>query len=227
MKQQIKNHSQSKTEVSMKQQMRSQKLEKIIAKYSAKEHNENNYIVGGGLNDNKFASNRHEDACEDTGKLTFGKVCQLFKKATGEDLDFVKEIINYAVPNMEWHHAGQLPKNYGGGMKKTYFLNSTEIVDIATNWNNYYEQLELSKNEERIIESEKKNLEAKKQEFLKNNAKKVERLSEQPEFFYETEREMDGKYGWFSSYGKSYNLPEYYTGWKFESKEKLEQFYKI
>lgn len=204
-----------------------EELEKIIEKYSVKEFNNNNYEVGGGLSDEKFASNRHEDARNDEGKLTLGKASQLFKKATGDELDHVKQVIKYAVPNMEWHHAGCLPKGYGGGMKKTYFLNATEIVDIATNWDSYCEKLEISKNEKRLTEEKQRNLEERKQEFLQANAKRVERVSEMPKFFYETDREMNGKYGWFSSYGKSYNLPEYYTGWEFDSLKKLEEFYNL
>jgi len=30
-------------------------------------------------------------------------------------------------------------------------------------------------------------------------------------------REMEGKYGWFDSTHKSYNLPEFWTGWVFKS----------
>lgn len=91
------------------------KLQKIAAKYTAIKHNEDNYSIGGGLDDQKFASRRHEDAKYDEGKLTEGKATQLFKTATGLDTDYVKKVINYAVPNMEWHHAGKLPKSYGGG----------------------------------------------------------------------------------------------------------------
>lgn len=203
-------------------------LSLIIKKYSSVEFNKENYEIGGGLSNNKFASNRHEDAKNDKGKLTFGKTCQMFKKATGSDLNYIKEVINYAVPNMEWHHAGKLPKKYGGGMKKTYFLNSKEIVDIATNWKSYQEKLEISKAEKRKQEAERKSKEQLKQEFLNVNAKKVIRVSEVPiHLFYETDREMNGKYGWFSSYGKHYNLPEYYTGWVFDSEEKLNEFNNI
>lgn len=38
---------------------------------------------------------------------------------------------------------------------------------------------------------------------------------------------MNGKFGWFSSYGKSYNMPEYYTGWEFESQEKYQEFFNL
>ena len=107
-------------------------LEKIVKKYSEINHNEENFEIGGGLSDGKFASNRHEDAKNDEGKLTLGKAVQMFKKATeNDDTDFVKEVLQYAVPNMEWHHAGKLPKQYGGGMKKTYFINSKEMQTIG------------------------------------------------------------------------------------------------
>lgn len=204
------------------------KLKKIAEKYSKKAHNGNNYDIGGGLSTNQFASNRHEDAKYDDGKLTFGKACQMFKKATGiNDLDFIKEIIHYAVPNMEWHHAGCLPKSYGGGMKKTYFLNSAEIVDLADNWKNYINQLEISKKKKRIELEDEKNEDKIKEEFLQKHAKKVIRIITKPCHFYETNREMSGKYGWFCSYEKSYNLPEYYTGWEFLNEKSYNEFYKI
>lgn len=202
-------------------------LKKIIEKYSKISYNSGNYGIGGGLSDGKFASNRHEDAKFDDGKLTLGKACQMFKKATNSELNLVKQVIDYVVPNKEWHHAGRLPKSYGGGMKKTYFLNAAEIVDIAENWDSYLEKLEISKADERKELEKKRNIEKIKQDFLSKNATKVIRVSQMPEFFHETNREMSGKYGWFCSYGKSYNLPEYYTGWEFESQELMNEFNKI
>ncbi len=202
-------------------------LDKIIAKYSNQEFNEENFHVGGGLTDGKFASNRHEDAKSDKGKLTFGKACQMFKEATNCELDFVKEVISYAIPNMEWHHAGKLPKRFGGGMKKTYFLNAKEIIKVASEWSSFVERLEISKQEKRIALDDERSKGQKKQEYLQVNAKKVVRVSSCPANFYEVDREMNGKYGWFSSYGKSYNMPEYYTGWLFESEEKYRDFLKL
>ena len=202
-------------------------LEKITEKYSKVQYNTDNYSIGGGKVEYKQASNRHEDALADKGKLTFGKAAQIFKKATGLPVDEVKEVFEYAVPNPEWHHAGYLPKKFGGGMKKTYFLNSAEIVDIAKNFNSYLEKIAISKNEKRKAAEAEKNREQLKHEFLVANATKVTRVTEQPEFFYETDREMNGKYGWFSSYGKSYNMTEYYTGWSFESVEKYNEFNKL
>lgn len=207
-----------------------QKLQSISAKYSRIHHDDDNYNIGGGLDSCKFASRRHEAAKEDEGKLTLGKAAAMFKKATDLNIDTINEVINYAVPNMEWHHAGHLPKSYGGGMKKTYFLNSFEICDIANNFDNYLEKLSISKNEKRIVEENKKILESKKLEFLRKNATFVHRIlmSEKYQFnFYELNREMNGKHGWFVSYGKSYNLPDYYTGWSFESEEKYREFLNI
>lgn len=219
--------------------MKKNTLEVICNKYCSIQHNEDNYSIGGGLDNGKFASRRHEDAKNDEGKLTLGEATQLFKKAfqKGKELDGtpiyiysidqVKEVIEYAVPNMEWHHAGKLPKAYGGGMKKTYFLNATEICDVAKNWDDYLEKLNLSKIAAKNAAEEKKNFEQRKLEFLQANAKKVDRVKNTPTFFYETAREMEGKYGWFDSTYKSYNLPEYFSGWEFESEEKYHKFLNI
>lgn len=200
------------------------KLEKIYNKYCELQHNDDNYSIGGGLDGSKFASRRHEDAKCDQGKLTLGEATQIFKKATGLDIDAVREVLEYAVPNMEWHHAGKLPKSYGSGMKKTYFLNSAEICKCAKNWDDYSEKLSLSKIAAKIAADEKNNFEKRKFEFLKAYAKKVERTTTQPTNFYKTAQEMKGKYGWFDSSSKSYNLTEYFTGWEFESKELLNEF---
>lgn len=211
--------------------MENKKLEKIAIKYKAINYNEDNYSIGGGLSDSAFASNRHQDAKYDAGKLTEGEATQLFKKATGLELDYVKKIINYAVPNMEWHHAGKLPKSYGGGMKKTYFLNASEIVDLAENWQNYCERYELRILDKKNKEAESKNLEQRKLDFLQANAKRFSRISES---VYNnmahtllTDREMNGKYGWFDSTYKSYNMPEYFSGWEFESEEKRNEYFNI
>lgn len=206
--------------------MKTTKLQKITEKYCCVEY-EDNYYVGGGLDCGKFASNRHEHAMNDKGKLTFGKASLMFKNATGLDISFVKEVIKYAVPNMEWHHAGLLPKSYGGGMKKTYFLNASEICNIASKWDEYVSKLQIQKKEQRDNENEAKSRDAERLEFLEKHAEKVSRISEIPEYFYETDREMNGKYGWFSSYGKSYNLPEYYTGWKFNKECDYNKFMQI
>jgi len=164
-------------------------LTKIIEKYSKLEYNSNNYNVGGGLSESgKKASNRHEDALNDSGKLTLGKAAQIFKKATNVDIELINEVIKYAVPNMEWHHAGFLPKQFGGGMKRTYFLNANEIVNIAMNFNDIVSKLEIEKSIKRNeieIEKSKAQIEL---DFLKENATKVFRVRVKPQYFYETDK---------------------------------------
>lgn len=207
--------------------MKNLKLEKIAKKYAELKHNEDNYEIGGGLSNGAFASRRHEDAKYDKGKLTEGEATQLFKKTTDLDIDYIKAILNYAVPNMEWHHAGKLPKSYGGGMKKTYFLNATEIIDIATNWYSYCEKYEISQQQKRFDLEVKKSLEQKREEYLILNATKKVRVEKVGPYFYETNKEMNGKYGWFCSYGKYYSMTEYYTGWEFETAGKYTEFFNI
>ena len=200
------------------------KFEAICKKYCSVQHNQDNYSIGGGLYQTKFASRRHEDAKSDEGKLTLGQATQLFKKASGLETKEVNEILEFAVPNMEWHHAGKLPKSYGGGMKKTYFLNAREICDVATNWNELVEKLKVSKESAKIDAEIKKNLEVRKSEFLQANAKKIFRVTSKPSYFFMTDQEMNGKYGWFDSAYKSYNMTEYFSGWEFETQEILNEF---
>ena len=203
------------------------KLENICTKYCAINHNSDNYSIGGGLDGDKFASRRHEDAKDDEGKLTIGEAAQLFKKATGLEIQDIREVLKYAVPNMEWHHAGKLPKSYGGGMKKTYFLNAKEICNVAKNWDDFVEKLALSKASEKEADENKKSFEQRKHDFLKANAKNISRTTTKPAFFYQTAQEMNGKFGWFDSSSKSYNMTEYFSGWEFENQEMYNQFFMI
>jgi len=202
-------------------------LAAITQQYSAIQYNADNYTIGGGLDGSKFASNRHEDAKYDPGKRTLGEATQLFKKATDMDTDAVREVIEFAVPHMEWHHAGKLPKSYGGGMKKTYFLNAKQIADIAENWYALESKLAQSKIEAKEREERKLQLERAKAEFLQANAKRFTRVQQLPAYCIVTLREMNGKHGWFDSTYKSYNLPEYYSGWEFESRELIDQYANI
>ena len=202
-------------------------LQTICNKYCNINHNDDNYSIGGGLTDGRFASNRHEDAKYDEGKLTLGEATQLFKKATGLSTDQVKEVIEFAIPYMEWHHAGHLPKQYGGGMKKTYFLNAKEICKVASNWDTYVAELEANKIAKKEAQEAKQNLEAKRTEFLQANAKKVERVGTKPAYFYRLYSECNGKYGWFDASKNIYNMAEYHTGWAFETQELYNEFLNI
>lgn len=199
-------------------------LLKVVKKYSSILDTEANYYLGGGLSEYKYESVRHAHAKSDKSRLTLGQAVQVFKKATNTDIDLIKEILNLAVPNMEWHHAGFLPKSYGGGMKKTYFIKSSQIVDVAENFNKYLEQIQIREkktNEDYLLAVEK--LEMQKQ-FLMIHAFFVSRTKNKPLFFYETQKEYNGKYGWFNAENKNYNLPIYYSGYEFDDEFKYLEF---
>ena len=100
---------------------------------------------------------------------------------------------------------------------------------MAENWQSYCEKYEISLQVARQKAEDKKTLEQRKEAFLNANAvKKVRvRYEDRGLWFYETNKEMDGKYGWFSSYGKSYNMTEYYTGWDLQTEENYREFFKI
>ena len=202
-------------------------LQSISAKYCGMQFNEDNYSVGGGIDGEKFASRRHEDAKSDAGKLTLGEATAMFKKATGLNVDTVQEVIKSAVPNMEWHHAGKLPKSYGGGMKKTYFLNSSQICKVATNWDSLVFSLLTSKEAAAVRAAAEKDLASRKAEFLKLNATQFTRVTSSPTFSIHTDSEYNGKYGWFSTDKGNYNMPKYYSGWAFPSMELLNEYYSI
>jgi hypothetical protein len=203
-------------------------LDKIIEKFSK-------------LESKKNCCQSYEDALFDESKLHFGRAAEMFKRATSTNIAFIKKVFNHAIKYPEWYYNG-------GGMKKTYFLNASQIVEIATNWHNLVEMLvgilvetliekeEISK---KVIEEEKKIVQMKK-EFLTAHATKIIRFLGIPgKLFWETDREMEGKDGWFSCYGKnnettySYKLTYsydnldmkiYYSGWQFNSRERYNEF---
>lgn len=119
---------------------------------------------GGGLATNitgKFESNRHALAKLE-GKRTAGEVASKLRKLGynyyAKDVKLVCE---------EWHHAGLLPKNLGGGMAKTYFTRKQDAEILN--------DLEALKN---------KHIEVKK-----------EVLSNETGFYYEWGSDYNGQYG--------------------------------
>ena len=203
-------------------------LENIIKKYSTLK-SEDNYNLGGGIareidGIGGFESRRHLNAKMDSAKLTLGKTCQLFKKATGEDLEVIKKVLDDAIPCMEWHHAGQLPKSYGGGMKKTYFVKAEEIVEVATNWEFLVQKMKKKEeNEKEVYQREARRAEERKK-FCAKYGTFLSRVKVEPKYFHRISQEMQGKYGWFNSEGQNYNLTEYYSGWEFKSVKSLKKY---
>jgi hypothetical protein len=86
----------------------------------------------------------------------------------------------------------------------------------------------------RAMATEKrKNMEAEKRQSLdewvneqrkKGNIADYQRVSTEPQYAYRQKQEMSGKYGWFDSSGRGYNLPEYYSGLQFASQELLNEY---
>ncbi|MAM28693.1 MAG: hypothetical protein CMC13_06685 [Flavobacteriaceae bacterium] len=195
-----------------------QNLKTIIDKYEKIEYSNDNYYLGGGLSEQKFASVRHEDAKNDKGKLTLGEATSLFERISGLKRWKVKEVILNAIPyrQMEWHHAGKLPKSYGGGMKKTFFLDCLQICTLAKEW-----KILVSNYEE---ECEKHDKLVKKRKKILTRAEHFCRVTNLPKNSYVISTEMKGKYGWFECEGSRYNLQKYYSGYSFKTKKMCEKY---
>lgn len=184
---------------------------------------------GGGLAINitgKFESNRHAIARME--KVTFGQVAKhLSLKRNGGLKISATELLNiyrclFGEP--EWHHAGKIPKSFGGGMKKTYFLDFIPNVEDVKKWIDDYNK---KMDEIQELENQKQKKKLERDKFLKKNAIPFSRVSEEniPKFSIITVEEMNGKYGWFEA-SYRYNLPIYYTGFAFKSNKSKENFLK-
>ena len=53
----------------------------------------------------------------------------------------------------------------------------------------------------------------------------IERVATKPEYFITTKEEMNGRYGWFEASSR-YNLPRYYSGYKFKTKRMYDSYKK-
>lgn len=182
---------------------------------------------GGGLATNitgKFESNRHAIARSE--KFTFGEVvAELKKKKNGGLIISAAELLeiyrsNFGEP--EWHHAGKMPKAYGGGMKKTYFLNEVPTFDQVNEWREIYEIKNFEKKLEAEIEQKRQ---IAKEKFIKKYGEFFHRETERPKYSVTTKTEMNGKFGWFDVLPyHSYKLTEYYSGYSFKSLKSLNKF---
>lgn len=188
----------------------------------------NKNFNGGGLATNitgKFESNRH--AIARIEKYTFGEVAkELKKKKNGGFNISASEMLNiywtlFGEP--EWHHAGKLPKQYGGGMKKTYFLDRVPTAEEFSKWLKDYEE-QIKKAEKR--RDEEKIKAEKRKKYAEKHATKFTHEKEIPKFGIVESEEMQGKYGWFYADYK-YNLPIYYSGIVFKSKKTYETYLKM
>lgn len=91
--------------------------------------------AGGGLATEVtglFESCRHALAKQDEELMTAGELAKQLKKL-GFDVKAVELVSWFKFKYQrepEWHHAGTLPKSYSGGMKKTYFFESSIIAEF-------------------------------------------------------------------------------------------------
>ena len=168
--------------------------------------------TGGGLATavtGRVESNRH--ALARIEKVTFGQVVKhLALKKNGGYKITAKELLKvytHCNGTPEWHHAGKLPKSFGGGMKKTYFLNDYPNVEEVKNW------VEKYKNSIEVTQSLRPN-------FLEKHGTPFIRTREIPPFSIITNEEMQGKFGWFEVLPHhNYKLQRYYSGYTLSEKD--------
>jgi hypothetical protein len=197
------------------------KLNNFLKKFDGVTFNDDNYSIGGGLVGGM--SNRNHDAKHDAGKLTLDQAAKKIADIFALDKGLVKSIIDREF-ELEWHHAGFLPKSYGGGMRKVYYVNSEQMVYVAKNIQHLLKK-ESDRIEQEITAVENRvNRELSKAEFAKEFGKVFTRVTKTPDHAVVTLQEMKGKYGWFDSRHKRYNLLEYYSGVAFESADLKDKY---
>lgn len=157
---------------------------------------------------------------EQRGELTKSKLPAVLKRM---------HAAGFAKTSM-WHHTGC----FKGYMNETEFFAGCDF-DLAA-YENYLlnkdsiDRKRLQVTSKNSVKSLRKNheaalLENKKNEWLKSNCTFVTRVTDR--LFVETAREMNGKYGWFDSAYKSYNLPEYFSGWKLNPGANQDEYYSL
>jgi len=163
----------------------------------------------------KMVSERHQIASQ--SKMTAGQAVKALKKSgiqtNAKELVEVFELITGRYP--EWHHSGF----YSGKMGRTYFFADYQVQDLAAKWG-LIQEIKAQK-AARLKEAQDKA--GRQNAFLHANAIKRIRITNRPMYFIQTAQEMQGKHGWFDSYGKSYNLPEYFSGWEL-TEEQYKQY---
>lgn len=185
---------------------------------------------GGGLASNitgKFESNRH--AIAKMTKYTFGQVAKELRTKRGGGFDLtgarLLEIYRTVFGDPEWHHAGKMPRGYGGAMAKTYFLEYIPTKEEVNDWISEYYMIISRENEKRFKQME---IEKERKAFVEKMGSTFTRELEIPKYSHVTKVEMNGKFGWFEPQPHhSYKLDEYYTGVSFKSQKSLDKYLNI
>jgi hypothetical protein len=157
---------------------------------------------------------------EQRGELTKSKLPAVLKRILAA---------GFAQTSM-WHHTGM----FKGHMNETEFFAACDFdLDGYSNYLLNKDEIEAEraaeanrKEQQRLAyEVRKKEIADQKTAWLKENCNYVERV--QRRLFVEDKREMNGKYGWFDSSSKSYNMPEYFTGWELKEGVNEQEYYEI
>jgi hypothetical protein len=168
-------------------------------------------------------SKRANDAYNDASKCAETELIAIISKITGDDKELVLKALRTIIVEglLEWHHVG---RGKGKKRSKEYFYNATQIVMICERYETVRDMVA-----KKILLTEKAKAELpvleKELDELESNTKTFTRVTNIPDGFTTiTHSEMRGKYGWFDS-NRRYNLPEYYSGFIFETKEQRERYY--
>lgn len=129
-----------------------------------------------------------------------------------------------------WHHTGM----FKGHMNETLFFAACDF-DLAgyENYLNNKAEVDAQRAEDVKAKEEKAaqyrvaelEIAERKNAWLKENCNFVTRVTRR--LFVETAQEMNGKYGWFDSRLKSYNMTEYFTGYELKEGANTSEYYSI
>ena len=175
-----------------------------------------------------YSMSRRAEQAYDEGKLTYSKLPAWAKRAVDAGL----------ATTTEWHHTSSY-----GNQTPFYNIGQFDILTDAektelgiTDWEDYQDFAAVPKNVIKAIDAKTKvtlklknnvkeirkglvaNAEKRLSDF-NSQFKKFTRVTTKPEHGIVDLTEMNGKYGWFNSAGKYYNMTEYYSGIDYETAE--------
>ena len=177
-----------------------------------------------------YSMSRRAAQAYDDGELTYSKLPAWAKRMVDAGL----------AKTNEWHHTSsygnetpfynvqqffeRIPKE----LKEKYDIDNIEsFKDVPKELIKELDgisKVELKKTNN-IKEVRKSFVEKARKELNDFNAKfkRFTREKDAPKFGKVELSEMEGKYGWFNSKNKSYNLPEYHSGIDYETKENYDK----
>ncbi|MDR0824034.1 MAG: hypothetical protein LBN74_03000 [Prevotella sp.] len=145
----------------------------------------------------------------------------------------LKNLVDLGLVNSkEWHHYKKRQENFYSpesfkdvvpSIKSDWSYDEKAVKKIVAE---HKKKNETKKAIQEKIDAERKTHIDKAWKALTEFNKKFDsfsRESTKPVFGLVQKSEMNGKYGWFDSSGRSYNLPEYYSGIDYKTKKNLEK----